>query len=382
MSFHGIAVRQASATVDRLLARMLSVGDAVLDFAVAVLVVYLLGRVLVVPLVARAMSLRRVQPTLDRAVRKTTKAIIVVVALVVGLTFAGARSLLAPTALLTAALTLAVGFAAQDVLGNLVSGVFIVADPKFNIGDLVRWNDRQGRVEDISFRVTRIRAIDGELITVPNAELTKTSITNVDAADALRVVETFQIGYDEDLEAVRGAVRTAVGEVGAVLEEPSPAVLVRSFGDAGVEFEVQFWIAHVGGVDVPRARSTVLRRIDDRLGELGVELPDPPRTISGELALRRSDAPPRSPHGADGSRGQGTAAGPAPDRDGPGVAGDDARRSESENGRGRREEPSSGERGTAGEEDPSAEEQPEDADDRGRRWRWRRRRPFGRRRGG
>jgi len=69
----------------------------------------------------------------------------------------------------SAVIVAALGFAAQDVIGNLVSGAFIVTDPKFNIGDWIRWNEREGVIDDISFRATRVRTFDNEIITVPNS---------------------------------------------------------------------------------------------------------------------------------------------------------------------------------------------------------------------
>ncbi|WP_128905807.1 mechanosensitive ion channel family protein [Halorubrum amylolyticum] len=123
-----------------------------------------------------------------------------VAVLVVGAWAAGFTGFLGGSALIVAALTLAVGFAAQDVLSNFVAGVFIVQDRNFNIHDWIEWDGNAGFIDDIGFRVTRIRTFDNETITVPNTDLATNAVTNRMSNDTLRISTTFGIGYGDDID--------------------------------------------------------------------------------------------------------------------------------------------------------------------------------------
>ena len=86
-------------------------------------------------------------------------------------------------------------FAAQDVLSNFVAGICILQDWNFNIDDWIEWDDRAGFIEDIGFRVTRVRTFDTETVTVPNTELATAAVTNRMSNETLRISTTFGIGY-------------------------------------------------------------------------------------------------------------------------------------------------------------------------------------------
>ena len=132
---------------------LLKLGIFIVTFAAT----YFVGRLVAVPLADRLLDRDEVTPTVRRPAQKFVRVAIIFVAFFSGLFFARLETLLSVTGSLAAALTLAIGFASRDVIGNLVSGLFIISDPKFNIGDWIEWADNEGIIEDISFRVTRVR---------------------------------------------------------------------------------------------------------------------------------------------------------------------------------------------------------------------------------
>jgi hypothetical protein len=87
---------------------------------------------------------------------------------------------LARSALIFAAATLAVGVAGQEVIGALIGGLFLVANPNFNVGDWIAWGDREGVVEAIGFRTTRVRTENNETLTI--AAVVKTAGDDVECA--------------------------------------------------------------------------------------------------------------------------------------------------------------------------------------------------------
>jgi small-conductance mechanosensitive channel len=124
----------------------------------AFLLVYLIGRLVVVRGIVRLVAARNSRtPTLVEAVERYTHLAVVLLAIAAGLSAAGFGHLLTGSAIVVAAVALAVGVAGLPVIGNVVSGLFPVVDPDFNVGDWIVWEDGEGIVETIRLRVTHVR---------------------------------------------------------------------------------------------------------------------------------------------------------------------------------------------------------------------------------
>jgi small-conductance mechanosensitive channel len=119
--------------------------------------------------------------TLVEAVEGYTQLLVLVVAVAGALVAAGYGHVLSGPVLVVAAVTLAVGVAGQEVIGNLVSGLFLVADPDSNVGDWIAWEDQEGVVETSRFRVTRVRTPNNEVVTVPNTALATSVVRRPDS---------------------------------------------------------------------------------------------------------------------------------------------------------------------------------------------------------
>jgi small conductance mechanosensitive channel len=257
------------------------------EFAVAFLILYGLGRLLLEPALEGLLSLRRVERTLAGAIRRSVRAAIVVLALAGGAAIAGFGYVVAGSAVVVAAVTVALGFAAQDVVGNLVAGAFIVTDPKFNIDDWIEWEDKRGRIDEITFRATRIRTFDNELITVPNSQLMTTAVTNPVINDTLRLTHRYEIGYDDDLDRAMELCAAAVSGQEEALAEPEPTVLLGELGDDFVGIDVRYWIANPKRRDVLRIRSEFDRAVKEAFEGVGIELSPPSEhEVRGTVGLR------------------------------------------------------------------------------------------------
>ncbi|WP_238993952.1 mechanosensitive ion channel family protein [Halobellus captivus] len=256
-------------------------------FAVAATVAYSLGRLVVIPLTVRVVAARnRNNPTIATATRTYAHAIIVAVAVLVGIAGAGLWSLLTNLSIVVAALTLVVGAASQDVVGSLTSGLFLVSDPDFNVGDWIAWPGGEGIVEEIDFRVTRVRTLNNETITVPNTELTANALTRPYGRDRYRVVEAFEIGYDDDVElALRELVEVARDD-DRILEEPTPTAMLDALGSSSVRLHAVCWIGDPMDVDLMTLRSDLRRRVKSRFDEIDVTLgPPSARELSGSVSV-------------------------------------------------------------------------------------------------
>lgn len=261
-------------------------------FVVGALLVYTVGRVIVLPLLVRFVAARnRNNPTIQTAAETYIHAAIVLVALVAGVAAAGLWSLLTNFSIVVAALTLVVGAASQDVVGSLVSGLFLIADPDFNVGDWIGWPGGEGVVAAVDFRVTRIRTPDNESVSVPNTELTANSLRRPYGGDRYRVVESIGVAYGDVEVALRELVSVARAD-DRVLEDPAPTATLAAFEEDSIRVEAAFWIADPRSEDLVALRSDFRRRMKQRFDEVGVTIgPASQRELSGSVAVAAADDP-------------------------------------------------------------------------------------------
>jgi len=271
--------------IDQLVARAFRFGTRIVTLLVAVAVVYLLGRLVLEPAVRRVLKSRDVEPTLRKPAMKATRAGVVFLAIAVGLGVSGFGDLLTATATLAAALTLAVGFASQDVIGNLVSGVFLISDSSLKIGDWVEWEDNRGVIEDVSFRVTRVRTFDNELVTVPNSTLADTVITNPVAKDSLRVTFPFGIGYEDDIDRAREIIVEEAERNEGILDDPPTTVRLTDLAASAVVLVSRFWIDDPSRSDFVNTRSEYVQAVKERFDEEGIDVPYDYRQLTGSLQV-------------------------------------------------------------------------------------------------
>lgn len=272
-------------SLEELIGAYLSLLDNVATFLLTFVLVYAAGRLVVLPVVSLLLDYRGTERTLREGLERVASLGVVVGAVVIGLSLAGLDFLLERAAILVAGLTVALGFAAQNVVGNLVSGAFIVTDPTFNIGDWIRWNDQEGVIEDIRFRSTRVRTFDNELITVPNSELTANAVTNAVVNDRLRLTVPVQVNYEDDLDTVVRILADTAADHPDVLDHPEPVVRVAELGET-VEVVAALWIADPNRVTYGRIRSEYAREIVDRLERAGIDLGKAnPQALEGEIGV-------------------------------------------------------------------------------------------------
>ena len=257
-------------------------------FTVGFAVVYLVGRAVVVPAVSRLVRSRnRNNPTIETATRTYLRVLVISFATLTGVIAAGYGNVFSESAVIIAALTFVFGIAGQQVFGSLISGLFLVADPDFNVGDWIEWPGGEGTVEAVDFRVTRVRTPDNETVSVPNTELTTNALTRPYGRERYRVTEQVYVAYDEDTEGALLELRQTAEDDDAVLDEPSPETRVLDLGENAITIEAAFWIGDPMDVDVVTLRSDFRRRVKRRFDEAGITLAPPSaQSLTGEIAVR------------------------------------------------------------------------------------------------
>ena len=256
-------------------------------FLAGFLTVVLIGWLLVQPVLKRAVRRRnRNNPTLQAAVVLYFRLLVALAGTLVGVAVAGYGGFLGDSALVISAVALAVGIAAREVIGSLVSGVALVLDPEFNVGDHIEWDGGAGVVQSIALRITRVETADGELVTIPNTILTAGEITRPYGRGNHRIVQVLGVGYEADLDEVLEQLTDVAGETEGVLAEPSPAAYVDDLGADEVSVRVHYWITDPTRRDVFAVRSAYARGVKDRFEAEGITVNQPAeRELSGRIRL-------------------------------------------------------------------------------------------------
>jgi small conductance mechanosensitive channel len=204
--------------------------------------------------------------------------------------------------------SLAIGLAFQDVLRNILAGIWLLLERSFVIGDLVSIGEMAGLVETITLRTTALRTGDGRLAVVPNLTVFTGIIVNSSAYSQRRYTVSLRIERDHDLEAAMRAARREVAATSEVAKEPVPLVVPQLDGE-GILLHCNYWLDYRTH-DVDAITADLARRL-----WVIVEGPSGGATSAATASSRRApaDAAPRGRSSA-GSRGR-----PPPGR--PGAAG-------------------------------------------------------------
>jgi len=178
-----------------------------------------------------------------------------------------------------------IGLALQDVLANIFSGAALQMERPFQVGDWVLINNREGRIEQMSWRTTKIRNRDNDVIIMPNTEVAKHDILNYFEPDRLhRVRNEIGTSYDDPPEKVKRALLAVVADVPEILLQPSPEVFLLGYGDSSINYELRFWIDQYE--ILPTIRDRVMSKIWYRFRREGIQIPFPIRTVTMETAER------------------------------------------------------------------------------------------------
>ncbi|HET7324023.1 MAG TPA: mechanosensitive ion channel family protein, partial [Halococcus sp.] len=184
---------------------------------------------------------------------------------------------------------LALGFAAQDLIGNFVAGVFILRDKPFRAGDWITWpsgdRTKSGVVREIRLRVTKLETFDNELITVPNSELADNAVTNPVANGQLRIPFLFGIGYEDDIDEAKKYLIQEASTTDGVLSEPEPTVILTELADSYVGLTARVWIDDPDRGTYVNVLSDYVQAVKERFDAEGVDMPYPYTELTGGIDI-------------------------------------------------------------------------------------------------
>jgi small-conductance mechanosensitive channel len=210
----------------------------------------------------------------------TLRALLLFLGLIFALSAAGID--LTALGVLGGAIGVGIGFGLQKLAANYVSGFVILAERSMRIGDLVKVDNFEGRITDITTRYTVIRALNGRESIVPNEMMITQRVENSSLADPnVSVSTTVQVAYGTDLDMLMPRLSAAVAAVPRVLPVSPPAVQLTGFGADGLDLTISFWIADPENGQ-GNVRSSANLAILRTLNETGVDIPFPQRVVRHE----------------------------------------------------------------------------------------------------
>lgn len=174
---------------------------------------------------------------------------------------------------------LAIGLSLQGQLSSLAAGVILIVFRPFRVGDFVQVGGITGVVEEIKIIATVLRTLDNQEVTVPNASITSSAITNFNARATRRIDLTVGIAYSADLRKAKQILQSLLAGEPRVLKSPEPTVEVKELADNSVNFAVRGW-THTG--DWWATRCALLEAIKLRFDAEGVEIPYPQLSVHVE----------------------------------------------------------------------------------------------------
>ena len=244
--------------------------------AAAVLVVGLIIARIAGRLVARGLGKTGLGPFLCTLMGRLVSATLSVFAFVFALQAVGVS--VGPLIGAIGIIGLALAFAFQDILENVIAGLLMLARRPIAVGDEVVTNDYMGTVTDMTLRAAEITTLAGETVYIPNAMVWKNPVTNLTVTPTRRSSVAVGVGYDTDLEEAKQVLEAAALAVDGVLSDPAPAALVVNFGGSSIDFDVRYWHDSASAVEW-RLRDEVHRAVKRALDTASIEIPFPQRVL-------------------------------------------------------------------------------------------------------
>lgn len=178
-------------------------------------------------------------------------------------------------------LAIAVGFGAQNILNNFISGLILMVEKPVRVGDLIEVQETIGFVEEIGARSTRVRIPTGIHVVLPNSVLLENQVVNWTLTDQkIRTSVSVGVDYGTSGRKVMELLKEAASNVMEVNDMPAPVVIFDEFADSSLNFTVHFWVTILSPLDKCRVETQVRLEIQEILSRNGVGIPFPQRDLN------------------------------------------------------------------------------------------------------
>lgn len=166
----------------------------------------------------------------------------------------------------------AIGFASQTSMSNIISGIFLIAEKPFEIGDVITVENTTGTVLSIDFLSIKLRTFDNKFVRIPNETIIKTQVTNITRFPIRRVDISVGVAYKENIGKVRDLLLEIAHNEPLCLNDPEPLVVVSGFGSSSVDLLLLAWAVKT---DWLKLKNSLMEKIKEKFDENGIEIPFP-----------------------------------------------------------------------------------------------------------
>ncbi len=174
---------------------------------------------------------------------------------------------------------LAIGFALQDPLANLFSGIMMSVKELYRTGDLVETNGHFGIIQGITLRTTLIKTLQGQEVAIPNKDVLQSPLINYTTNGVRRVDIDFGVSYGDDLVKVKRVAMAAITERVKYDDSKQVEVFFKEFGDSSINGVLRFWQNITAQKDYLSAKSEAIIAIKQAFDEADIMIPFPIRTL-------------------------------------------------------------------------------------------------------
>ena len=238
---------------------------------------YLLSR-FIGYLLGRRLATTKLRPDVVYTIKRVTFFTILVLVVLTAMSLLGVP--LTAFAFATGAIAIGVGFGAQNIINNFISGWILMVERPIRIGDFIEIDNNYGTVELIGNRSTRIRRVDGVHILVPNSQLLERNVVNWTLVDnKVRTTVRLGVAYGSPVQKVAELVLQAVTEQPETRVDPHPSVVFDDFGDNSLVFEAYFWCDVTSEKFLREIRSEIRFRIVALFEANGIVIAFPQRDV-------------------------------------------------------------------------------------------------------
>ena len=172
---------------------------------------------------------------------------------------------------------IAIGFAAQTSISNLISGLFLISEKPFQIGDSIQVGDITGIVMSVDLLSVKLQTFDNRFVRIPNETIIKTNVINISRFPIRRLDVWVSVSYTSDLEKVKDLLQDIAAKNIHVLDNPAPLIFIDKFDASGINILFGLWFEISKLLDV---KNSIIIDIHRRFAAEGIEIPLPKMDVS------------------------------------------------------------------------------------------------------
>jgi len=177
----------------------------------------------------------------------------------------------------------AIGFASQTSFSNIISGIFLISEKPFKVGDVVQVSSNIGTIESIDLLSIKLKTPDNRYVRVPNETMIKTEVINITRYPERRVDINLSVSYDDDLHKVQEVLLGLAESNPWALKDPAPLFSIDKFGDSGIQILFGVWTKKE---DIPNLKTSLMIGIKEKFKQENITIPFPHILIANAEELK------------------------------------------------------------------------------------------------